>query len=660
MSESDSLISRGRSIEIPTSWVLLLCSISLVMASFVIHADVRQEFRTIPLILFFLGLVSLWFGIYSVLKRHLFRWMEHLLQKAAGWLGTSPGQILSLAFSLPFSLLTVIAAGFERHMYSPAAAVICWLISILLAVYGGYPVFIKRQKLPKSALAIGVLLFTGALLLRAINTATIPVVLTGDEGSSGLFAVEFLQGKIDNLFISGWFSFPTLHSFIQSQFIVLFGQTTQALRLMSAFAGALTVVLVFFIGRSMFGVVGGLAAAIFLAGMHYHIHFSRIGLNNIWDGVFIVLTLGFLWLGWQQNRRTAFLVAGIGLGLAQYFYATGRSILLIILAWLVAAGISNHSRLRKALPSIILMFWVALIISLPLNWFYANHPDEFMAPYNRVTIMGEWLANTALETGKAPFLIIIEQMWKAIQGYVYLPLIHWYMPGVPMLFTFPAFIFLLGLVLLILKPTESHSQLLFFWLAAITAAVGLSESAPAAQRYTAAAPAVALIIGFSMQQISGFLVKKWPSRAREIPAILILISLLMSIHDARFYFEEYTPNNYFGGFNGRVAQVLAERLQGEPKGQELVFCGYPYMGYHSISSLPYLAPQIIYYDITEPWGSSADPKPSGKRILFAFLPNHESDEAAVEKQYPGGSWSDHYSDAGEFLFHLYEYQESKP
>lgn len=660
MSKPNSLIPRERSIDIPAPWVLLICSALLSVASYIIHADVRQEFRTIPLILFLLNLVILWISVYSVLKKRLFRWMEHPLQKVSDRLEINPAQVLCLIFSLPFSLLTVVAAGFEGKMYSPSAAVLCWLISILLAVYGSCIVFFQRLKVSKSALLAGTILFLVALLLRAINTASIPVVLTGDEGSSGLFAVGFLQGKIDNLFIAGWFSFPTLHSFIQSHFILLFGQTTQALRLMAAFAGALTIVLVFFVGRSMFGMTGGLCAAIFLAGMHYHIHFSRIGLNNIWDGVFIVLTLGFLWLGWQHNKRTAFLVAGLGLGLAQYFYATGRSIILIILAWLLVAGLCDRTRLRRAIPGLVFMFWIALIISLPLNWFYANHPDEFMAPYNRVTIMGNWLNNAVSETGKTPFFIIIEQMWKAVQGYVYRPLIHWYMPGVPMLFEGPAFIFLLGLVFIILKPKDSRSQLLFFWLAAVTAAVGLSESPPAAQRYLAAAPAVALVIGFSLHQLSCFLAKKWSSRVRQIPIVVVLISLLMSIHDIRFYFEEYTPNNYFGGFNGRVAQVLAERLQVEPNGQEIIFCGYPNMGYHSISSLPYLAPQITYYDVTQPWGSSADPQPTGERILFAFLPNHENDQAAVEQQYPSGSWSEYFSDAGEFLFNLYEYQRNLP
>lgn len=648
--------SLKRSLEIPSQWVLLICSAALLTAGFVIRADVPREFRILPYSFIILSSILLWFGIHAVIKGHPQRWLGSILTKTAAWLGSSPGQALCLPFSLCFSLLTTVAAGFERHMYSPAAAVLCWLAAILLAVYSGYAGLLQPKHISRSALLIGFILFTGALLLRAINTATIPAVLTGDEGSSGLYAVEFLKGEIDNIFIGGWFSFPTLHNFIQSISILVFGQTTQALRLLAAFAGAVTVVLVFFVGRSMFGMIGGVTAGIILAGMHFHIHFSRIGLNNIWDGIFATLTLGFLWIGWQKNSRSAFIVAGLGLGLAQYFYTTGRSLLLIIPVWLIAAGLCDRKRIRNVIPGLVLVFWIALIIALPLGWFYANHYNEFMAPINRVAITENWLDAVALETGKAPLLIILDQLWQAAQGFVSLNLIHWYRPGVPVLRSMPAHVFMLGLILFLIRPKDSRGQLIFLWLAAITSAVGLSESVPAAQRYVAAAPATALAIGFCLQQMCGFLKKIWPSRASRIPAALVLFALMMSINDARFYFLGYTPNSYFGGFNGRVAQVLAERLQSEPEDQEVVFCGYPHMGYHSISSLPYLAPQIKYYDVNEPWGSVNDPQPAGERILFAFLPEHEADQAAIVLSYPGGSWSEYSSDAGEFLFRIYEYE----
>ena len=104
-----------------------------------------------------------------------------------------------------------------------------------------------------------------------------------------------------------------------------------------------------------------------------------------------------------------------------------------------------------------------------------------------------------------------------------------------------------------------------------------------------------------------------------------------------------------------MAQRLADRLKSEPAGTELVFCGYPNMGYDSINSLPYLAPQIHYYNVFNPWDSADTPQPSGEHVFFAFLPNHEYDRQAMEIDYPGGAWQEWTTPRGESLLWLYEY-----
>ena len=55
---------------------------------------------------------------------------------------------------------------------------------------------------------------------------------------------------------------------------------------------------------------------------HFHIHFSRIGLNNIWDPLVMVLVWGLLWMGWQENDRRAFGLAGLTLGAGFYLYTS--------------------------------------------------------------------------------------------------------------------------------------------------------------------------------------------------------------------------------------------------------------------------------------------------------------------------------------------------
>ncbi len=633
---------------------LVLCSLVLMVLSQVIRAGVAAELRLAPLLMLPVGLVFFFIGIRAMDKERLPGWLEKTLSACASWLGVRPQQFLSLFFALLFSALTCVAAGFLYQMRMPVAAVLCWLLSIGLAFFGAW---IKPQgahKFNANLWISAVVIFGASFAIRSINTANIPIVLSGDEAASGLFSLKFLTGETDNLFITGWFSFPILFNFLESISIRIFGQTTEALRLMAAFGGALTVMLVYLFGREMFGNLAGWCAAIFLTGLHFHNHFSRIGLNNIWDAFFFMLVLGCIWLGWKRNLRLMWLIAGAGLGLAQYFYATGRMLFVVFPLWVVLAGIFDRQRLKQALPNLVAMLWTCLIVLLPLAWFYAHEVPEFLAPMNRVGIFGAWMTTTATQFGGSKLLVLLNQIRLGVLGYIEEPTRAWYEPGVPILRMIPGVFFLIGLAFTFLRPKDERGQLLWLWLAAITAAVAFSESAPAAQRYVAATPALALMIGFGLFQLAQLLIKWLPKRAILFNVFVLLISVFLAADDLRFYYFVYTPNSDFSGFNGQVAQRLANTLKDEPAGTELYFFGYPAMGYDSIASLPYLAPQINYVNVNEPWTQSEPPPASAGHVYFAFLPDHDADREAVEKEYPGGVWTEQMYTVDLPLYWLYE------
>jgi len=209
--------------------------------------------------------------------------------------------------------------------------------------------------------------------------------------------------------------------------------------------------------------------------------------------------------------------------------------------------------------------------------------------------------------------------------------------------------------LLFLHLKDTRNQLILFWLLGLAVTVGFSESAPAAQRYVAAAPALALMVAFSLKQFGDLLTHITPRRQRWIETSLLVLVALLAADDARFYFQNYTHNNDFGGFNTQVAQRLADRMRQELPGVDLVFCGYPYMGYDSIATLPYLAPAVHYYNVKDAWGSPDTPVPPGDHIFFAFLPDHDSDRQAVAEAYPGGAWSEEFTSSGHPLYWLYDY-----
>jgi len=634
--------------------MLVLCSLALMVLSQVIRAGVAPELRLIPLLLLPVGLVFFFIGIRTADKGYLPVWLAKVLAAGASWMGVKPQQFLALFFAPFFSVLACVATGFLYKMRMPVAAITCWLLSIGLVLFGAWIKSQRACRFNTSLWLSAIAIFGVSFAIRSINTATVPIVLSGDEASAGLFSLKFLTGEVNNLFITGWFSFPSLFNFLESLSIGIFGQTTQALRLLAALGGALTVTLVYLFGREMFGNLAGWCAAIFLTSLHFHNHFSRIGLNNIWDAFFFMQVLGCVWLGWKHNSRLMWLLAGAGLGLSQYFYTTGRSLFVVIPLWLLLAGIFARPLVKRAWPNLVAMLWLTMIILLPLAWFYVNKVPEFMAPLNRVSIFGNWMAYTVAQSGSSEFALLLNQFKLAVLGYIVEPTRAWYEPGVPILRTVPGLFFLIGLAFTFLHPKDERGQLLWVWIAAITSAVALSESAPAAQRYVAATPALALMIGYGFFQLSQLLARWMPSRAMIINIALIVASVFVAADDLRFYYLVYTPNSDFSGFNGQVAQRLANTLKEEPAGTELYFFGYPSMAHNSISSLPYLAPQIAYVSLNEPWEQAELPPASAGHAYFAFLPNHDADRAAVEKAYPGGSWVQEMYREDTPLYWLYE------
>ena len=131
---------------------------------------------------------------------------------------------------------------------------------------------------------------------------------------------------------------PTLFHYLQALSIKLFGQSISGLRMVSVIFGALCVPALYVAGRLSYGRFAGLIAASFIAFAHVHIHFSRIGLNNI-HSVFMVIVL-FIFVLWcdralkhpdDQRALTPWFLVGLITGLApvSYTHLTLPTILLV-------------------------------------------------------------------------------------------------------------------------------------------------------------------------------------------------------------------------------------------------------------------------------------------------------------------------------------------
>jgi 4-amino-4-deoxy-L-arabinose transferase-like glycosyltransferase len=621
--------------------------------------DWVTRMRPVPWIVLVIGLVLLILSSQIIEKGNTPDWLNSIATRLKKWLGIENWQLLCLVLSLVLAWVTVLAAGDELMMINPWLAIPTWISGIVLAVLAGWRFQEENYTLSRQTAIMVGLLMAAALLVRSIHLADIPVVLTGDEASAGLSAADVTHGLTNNVFRAGWFSFPALHSFLQAVPIALLGQTTFALRITSVIAGTLTVMAVYLAGRVMFGERPALFAAIFLAAFNFHNHFSRIGLNNIWDGLWFVTVLGLLWHAWQHGSRRSFLLAGLALGLSQYFYVSVRTLFLIIPIWVLISGWFDRDRLKRSLPDLVHMGLVTLVTVLPLAWFYARYPDEFLAPLRRVSILGDWMVNEIRLTGQSPWRVLFHQIALSLEGFAHTPLRAWYQPGTPLLRLIPAILFFLGIGLLLRKPRDSRALLLGLWVLVLGLMNGFSEGAPAAQRYVAASPAVAILVGYGLSEGGSLMESLWPQYKRGSGFLALAVIMLVSLDEVRFYFQVYTPRSDLGGENTLVANRLAHFLKDKSSQWKVAFFGAPRMGYYSISALPYLAPQITGYDMNKPWGSDQNPRLSGDHFFFVFLPGLESDLRAVQASYPGGQLLEERTSDGRLLYWLYQYASSE-
>ena len=579
-----------------------------------------------------------------------------LSQRVAHLFALAPWQPIWLALALPLAILAHMANGDGLLAHAFWLMLACWVGSMTAVLVGGWAggmAWPRRWDAPDWT---AVLFLLGlALAVRVVGLETMPTTLSGDEGSAGLAAVRLGTGLESNWLGPSWYSFPALHFVVQYLGIAWWGQTIFGLRFMSAVAGALTVPALYGLLREMYGRPTAIAGASYLVASHYHIHFSRIGLNNIWDGLFTAVVLAALWCGWQTADRRWYLLGGLALGLAQYFYVSIRLLPLFILLWagLLWLAPSSRGRLRQQFPHLVLMAYTSLITFLPLGLYFSDKLDQFMAPINRVTIWGDWLATEMAGRGQTATAVVLNQIRLSALGLVSEPLRHWYTPGIGVLSPWAAGLFGLG-VLLILWRRRPEGWLLLVTLGGHVLFNAFSQDAPAAQRYIIASVIATAVVAIPLGAAYEAVVRRWPRWPQVAQAGLGLVLLGLMGWNLHFYFVEVPHFFVLGGENTEVATAVAVYLRDFPEKPPFVyFIGPPRMGYRSHATIPYLVPEGDGMDIWDPLTEPPDwfiPRPS----VFIFLPERQMEYGYVFQSFPGGRYREFRNERGQLLFTAYE------
>ena len=618
----------------------------LIMAATLLQATPHW---TINLLVAVIGIALTWAGLDLFLAAQPWR----RLKRAAGWLGLRPAQLPLIVMGVALSLGARSAAGDGAQAHLPIHGWL-WAAGIASVVAGSWIWGDERRRPRRPVIAVAgtVVLLALSLAVRAVGLDTIPAILGGDEGGLGLIGAQFASGERNNLLAMGWFSWPALHAWLVSVSQSLLGPTIPAIRWPSAIAGTLTVLATLWMARALFGTRVGWLSALAVSASHVHLLFSRVALNNVFDGLLLAVAVGGLWIGWERNKRWAFLTAGMAVGLSPYFYATGRLLPLVLAAWAVC--LHRRTRWQDRTPGSACAALTAGVTALPLSLFYFAHLDEWIAPLGRVSVFNSlWLQANGL--GTSPTIgLVAREFSTTLLGFVASPVQGVYVPELPYLDPVSATLFLGGLALALLRIRRPQYAIVPIVLLATALAGAFSLGAPSAQRLVFAAPIVAVCVALPVDAAIKWARARNFRLGRAVSGLALLAFLAGCLYQVRFFFVQAMPQARYSDLQGLIATEVGRFLQRYPAGTQVYFISPGPMGFYTIPSLAYLAPNVRGQDFD--WRSSPPPQPasSGVPTIWVTFPSQPGVLPELEAAYPRGRTRHWVDTAGNTLFSLRE------
>jgi hypothetical protein len=496
-----------------------------------------------------------------------------------------------------------------------------------------------------------------ALVARGAALEHIPRNLGGDEGTQGVAALQLLEPPLGNPFSTGWYSVPTMSFLAMGLSMRLFGENIAGLRALSALVGTGTVLTTALLARELWGRrVAGMAAAA-LAVSHFHVHFSRLGANQIADGLFVTLALYLLVRGLRSQREITFALAGTVIGLGWYGYFGARLVGIIVALYLAWRAVVEYRFLARYGRLLLIMLGASLVVIAPLLFHYVDHPENLVSRPRQVSIFASgWLVREREITGRSTTSLLLQQFWRSISAFHYtLDTTFWYHAAIPLLDFIGGVLFVLGLVWATAhcRWPANGLTLVWFWLALVTGWV-LTENPPSSMRLVIASPALAILVGLGLSWLMDLGQRVLGGERGQWGDVAIVVLAAMAFINLYYYFAIYTPSRVYGNPTAEVATELGRSVAQRDNGHTVYFHAPPFM-YWGFGTLEFLARDVTGVDVPLPEQGDAPVPDLGRGALFVFLPERLIELEAVRAQAPGGTETPVYSSAdGRLLYVAYE------
>ncbi len=494
------------------------------------------------------GALWLWPHSLPVLRR------AHLAGRTAaaplrwGWLAAGVGALLALA-GVNHRLLLDASMSFSFHAQIALLAAGC--ACLVMA-------FPARAAFPAHAQAINWPLVGITLLAFAVNTWQLGAAVHSfvDEFHS-IHTVKALWDNPNYAILQpykGIPAFPAVYTYGQMIAQTVLGHDLTGLRILSAVFGTLTVPALYLLARELFDRRTALLAALLLATFPPHIHFSRLGLNNIADPLFGVLALAFLVRALKRGGLRDYALSGVMLGLTQYFYEGGKLLYpLLFAAWLLLALCLwqpwAHWR------GLLVLVGCFVLVAFP-PYYLALTTSVLAAP--RLSAMNV-LNGYFLELRRHGLNGFLWQRYMPhLLHFIHQPDIsgYFYTNQTPLILGYLVPAFMLG-VFAALWRLRLPGLLLLLWLAATiigNSLVSLHYSA----RFVVAFPAVALLLALGIRTLWPLL---WPQRLKQARGLVALRRggvFLLALLQVVYYFGPFMPayNDQLRIYEHDIADVM--------------------------------------------------------------------------------------------------------
>ncbi len=179
---------------------------------------------------------------------------------------------------------------------------------------------------------------------------------------------------------TGWFTPVIFYLSAAVQLVLPFSEWS--VRIPSVIVGMTNLVLVFLLGRALFGTWIGLMTAALLAFSPAHYIFSRYALDYLYPVPFLLAWLLALWHALKRPTPSRMLLCGLCLGIGFYSYAAAVILTPLMLLLSIAVMWGPAERPSRLWP---LIAGYAIPLSVFAIWF-AMHPDAFASTAQRYAL----------------------------------------------------------------------------------------------------------------------------------------------------------------------------------------------------------------------------------------------------------------------------------